>query len=190
MATENLELSGAKWAKKFPGSTNTKDLSGNFRLAVEDFIYTMQEAGIKVKINATFRPSKRSYLMHYSYRIAKNGYDPKKVPSMQGVNINWDHGSKEDSVKAARDMTSALDIQTLQTKPALRSQHNSGLAIDMNLSWGKTVEIKDASGNVVKINTLPRTGMNKQLIAVAATFGVKKYNGPGRDFPHWSNNGR
>lgn len=190
MATETLELSGEKWAKKFPGSTDTRDLSGNFRLAVEDFIYAMQEAGIKVKINATLRPSKRSYLMHYSYRIAKNGYDPKKVPGMQGVNINWDHGSSADSVKAARDMTSALDIQTLQTKPALRSQHNLGLAIDMNLSWAKTIEIKDAAGNIVKINTSPRTCMNKQLIEVGKTYGVKKYNGPGRDFPHWSNNGR
>ncbi len=131
---QELELSGRQWARKFPGSADTKDLSGNFRLAVEGFIYAMQEAGIKVKINATFRPTKRSYLMHYSYRIAKNGYDPKKVPPMQGVNINWDHGTKEESVKAARDMTSALDIQTLQTKPALRSQHNAGLAIDMNIS--------------------------------------------------------
>src|SRR5471032_957607 len=183
-----LELSGRQWARKFPGSEDTRQLSGNFRLAVEEFISAMREAGIKVKINATFRPTKRSYLMHYSYRIAKNGYDSKKVPSMPGVNINWDHGTKEESVKAAKDMTSALDIQTLQTKPALRSQHNSGLAIDMNLSWGKTVEIKDASGNVVKINTLPRTGMNKQLIEVAKTYGVRKYNGPGRDFPHWSNN--
>ncbi|MES2160522.1 MAG: hypothetical protein V4476_05155 [Pseudomonadota bacterium] len=122
--------------------------------------------------------------------LQKNGYDPKKVPSMQGVNINWDHGTKEESVKAARDMTSALDIQTLQTKPALRSQHNAGLAIDMNISWEKTVEIKDASGAIVKINTSPRTGMNKQLIEVARTYGVKKYSGAGRDFPHWSNNGR
>jgi hypothetical protein len=183
------ELSGEKWAKKFPGSTDTRDLSGNFRLAVEEFILAMQEAGIKVKINATFRPSKRSYLMHYSYRIAKNGYDPRKVPSMQGVNINWDHGTLEESVKAARDMTLAMDIQTLQTKPALRSQHNSGLAIDMNLTWEKTIEIKDASGNLVKITTLPRNGMNRQLAAVARTYGIKKYNGPGRDFPHWSNSG-
>jgi len=188
--TNELELSGARWAKRFPGSTNTKDLSGNFRFAVENFIYAMEKAGIKVSINATFRPSKRSFLMHYSYRIARSGYDPKKVPKIQGVSINWDHGSKERSVKAAKEMASAFDIQTLQTKPALRSQHNLGLAIDMSLTWGNSLKIKDADDNVVEINTLPRNGMNKQLIEIGKTYGVKKYSGPGRDFPHWSNNGR
>ncbi|WP_139236231.1 peptidoglycan-binding domain-containing protein [Rugamonas rubra] len=186
---EKLELSGAQWANRFRGSTGTRELSGNFRQAVEDFIYAMKQAGMKVVINSTYRAPKRSYLMHYSWRIAKNGLDPEKIPSMQGVDINWNHGTKEKSVKAAKDMTLAFDTHTLQTKPALRSQHNSGLAIDINVSWGKTVEIKDADGNLVKINTLPRTGMNKQLIAVGKTYGVQKYRGPGRDFPHWSNNG-
>ena len=186
---QELELSGVKWANRFPGSIATRDLSGNFRLAVEEFIYAMKQAGMKVVINSAYRPSKRSYLMHYSWRIAKNGLDPKKVPPMQGVDINWDHGTKEESVKAAREMTIAFDTHTLQTKPAIRSQHNFGLAIDINVSWEKTTEIKDAAGNLVKINTLPRTGMNKQLAAVGKTYGVQKYRGPGRDFPHWSNNG-
>src|SRR5471032_970715 len=131
---KELELSGEKWAKKFPASIDTKDLSGNFRLAVEDFLYAMKEAGIKISINTTYRPPKRSYLMHYSYRIAKNGYDPKKVPRMQGVNINWDHGTKEKSFKAAKDMLPALNIEKQVLKPAIRSQHNLGLAIDMSLS--------------------------------------------------------
>ena len=34
----NEELSGEEWGRKFPGSTNTRDLSGNFRLAVEEAI--------------------------------------------------------------------------------------------------------------------------------------------------------
>jgi hypothetical protein len=186
---KELELSGAQWANKFTGSVATRDLSGNFRLAVEDFIYAMKQAGMKVVINSTFRPSKRSYLMHYSWRIAKNGLDPKTIPPMQGVDINWDHGTKEESIKAARDMTIAFDTHTLQTKPAIRSQHNFGLAIDINVIWKNTIEIKDADGNLVKINTLSRTGMNKQLAAVGKTYGVQKYKGPGSDFPHWSNNG-
>ena len=86
-------------------------------------------------------------------------------------------------------MLIVLQINHLPIKPALRSQHNSGLAIDMDLVWRGTVEVKDASGNMVKIATLPRNGMNRQLIAAAATYGVKKYSGPGSDRPHWSNNG-
>lgn len=183
------ELSGEKWGRKFPGSTNTRDLSGNFRLAVEDFLYAMKEAGIRVAINATYRPPQRSYLMHYAWRIARKQLDPQHIPKMAGVHIEWDHGEIDASVKAAKAMLIVLQINHLPIKPALRSQHNSGLAIDMDLLWSGTVEVKDASGNLVKITTLPRTGMNRQLIAVAATYGVKKYSGPGSDLPHWSNNG-
>jgi hypothetical protein len=39
---KELELSGAQWANKFTGSVATRDLSENFRLAVEDFIYAMK----------------------------------------------------------------------------------------------------------------------------------------------------
>jgi hypothetical protein len=183
------ELSGEKWGRKFPGSTKTKDLSGNFRLAVEDFLSAMKEAGIRVAINATYRPPQRSYLMHYAWRIARKQLDPKHIPKISGVNIEWDHGEIDASVKAAKAMLIVLQINNLPIKPALRSQHNSGLAIDMDVEWSGTVEVKDASGNMVKIATLPRTGINRQLIAIAATYGVKKYSGPGSDRPHWSNNG-
>ena len=183
------ELSGERWGRKFPGSTNTMGLSGNFRLAVEDFLYAMKEAGIRVAINATYRPPQRSYLMHYAWRLARQQLDPQHIPRMAGVHIAWDHGEIDASVKAAKAMSIVLQINHLPIKPALRSQHNSGLAIDMDLLWSGTVEVKDASGNLVRIATLPRTGMNRQLIAVAATYGVKKYNGPGSDRPHWSNNG-
>lgn len=181
------ELSGEKWGRKFPGSSDTRDLSGNFRLAAEDFISAMEAAGIKVVISATYRPSKRSYLMHYAWRIAKKQIGATKVPKMEGVNIKWDHGSDEESIKAAKEMLPALNISNLPIKPAIRSQHNLGLAIDMSLSWNKAIDIQDASGKIVKINTLPRNGLNRQLIAVGRSYGVQKFRG--RDDPHWSNNG-
>lgn len=150
----------------------------------------MTEAGIKVKVDATYRPVKRSYLMHWSWRIVKEGMDPATVPAMVGVDIEWAHPTKVQSVKAAADMVDALSIRRLRTRPALSSQHNNGLAIDMSISWAGTVSIKDAKGTVVRINTMPRTGMNRQLIAVGASYGVKKYVGGSRDMPHWSNTGR
>lgn len=87
-------------------------------------------------------------------------------------------------------MVDALSMRRLRTKPALRSQHNLGLAIDMAISWQGTVAVKDATGNMVQMETAPHTGMYRQLIAVGATYGVKKYCGGGRDVPHWSNTGR
>ena len=47
----------------------------------------------------------------------------------------------------------------------------------------------DANRKLVHINSLPRTGMNQQLIEIGATYGVKKYVGGSKDVPHWSNNG-
>ncbi|SFV16558.1 hypothetical protein [Pseudoduganella namucuonensis] len=87
-------------------------------------------------------------------------------------------------------MVEVMSLRRLRTKPALRSQHNVGLAIDMTLSWSGTVSVMDAKGKLVQIKTAPRTGMNRQLIEIGATYGVKKYAGNGRDEPHWSNDGR
>ncbi|MYM23563.1 peptidoglycan-binding domain-containing protein [Duganella sp. FT135W] len=190
MTTHVTKLSGAHWVRRFDSSSNTRDLSGMFRYAVEDFIAAMTAAGIKVSVSATYRPLKRSYLMHWSWRIVNDGIDPSSIPSVPGVDIEWVHPTTAASVNAAREMVEALSIRRLRTKPALRSQHNAGLAVDMSICWRGAVSIKDATGALVQIKTGPRTGMNKQLIEVGATYGVKKYYDGIKDVPHWSNNGR
>lgn len=157
---------------------------------MEDFIAAMTAAGIKVSIGATYRPVKRSYPMHWSWRIVNDGVDPSSIPVMAGLDIQWAHPTAAASIKAAREMVDALSIRRLRTTPALRSQHNVGLAVDMSISWRGAVSVMDATGAVVQIKTGPRTGMNKQLIQVGATYGVKKYYGGIKDVPHWSNNGR
>ncbi|MBV6325267.1 hypothetical protein [Duganella violaceipulchra] len=172
------------------GSSSTRDLAGTFRHAVEDYIYAMTDAGIDVSIDATYRPVKRSYLMHWSWRIVNDGLDASRIPTLAGVDIEWEHPTKAESIKSASDMVAALSIRRLRTRPALRSQHNFGLAIDMAISWNGTVFVKDARGTLVRIDTMPRTGMNRQLIAVAASDGVKKDYGGNKDVPLWSNNGR
>lgn len=189
-ATSEKEPSGAPWARRFKGSRATDDLTGNFRLAVDDFILAMKAAGMAVVINATYRPVERSYLMHWSWRIGKGKVEPEEVPALAGVDIEWVHATAADSIKAARELMSALGIANLGTSPALRSQHNLGLAIDMSISWNGIVSIMDATGELVRIDTVPRSGMNRQLIEVGRGYGVKKYGGSGRDEPHWSNNGR
>lgn len=186
----NKALSGPQWAQRFPGSKSTRDLSGTFRHAVEDFIQAMTDAGIKVTVEATYRPIKRSYLMHWAWRIVNDRVDADSVPAIDGLDIEWQHRMPAESLHAAKGMVDAFAMRRLRTRPALRSQHNLGLAIDMSLTWRGTVSVKDANGKTVQINTTPRTGMNRQLIEIGATYGVKKYAGSGRDAPHWSNNGR
>jgi hypothetical protein len=128
--------------------------------------------------------------MHWAWRIVNDKTDVSAVPAMIGVDIEWQHPAAADAVQAAKGMVDALSMHRLRTRPPLRSQHNLGLAIDMSLSWHGTVSVKDANGKLVTIGTSPRTGMNRQLIEIGATYGVKKYSGGGRDAPHWSNNGR
>lgn len=184
------ERSGPSWAKKFRGSSDTRDLTGSFRLAVEEFVLAMKEARIRVVINATYRPTKRAYLMHWSWLVGKGQVKPEDVPALDGVDIEWVHDSTAESVKAAKELMSALGIASLGARPALRTQHNLGLAIDMSISWGGSVTIRDATGKAVVIKTLPRTGMNHELIKVGQSYGVRKFSGGARDVPHWSNNGR
>lgn len=84
----------------------------------------------------------------------------------------------------------AFDMNALNTAPALRSLHNEGQAIDMSISWTGTVRVKDGNGKLIEVKTLPRSGMNSQLKAIGASYGVKKFVGGARDKPHWSINGR
>jgi hypothetical protein len=116
------ELSGATWAKRFAGSNCTRDLSGTFRHSVEDFICAMTAAGIDVVVDATYRPIKRSYLMHWCWRIVNDGADTANIPALPGVEIEWQHPSKAESIKAASDMVVALSIKRLRTRPALKSR--------------------------------------------------------------------
>jgi hypothetical protein len=149
----------------------------------------LQNAGATVKINATYRPPERAYLMHYAYRIAREGLDPRQVPARNGVDIDWVHrdsAGKFDlaaSRNAAEDMVNAYDIVH---RPALYSQHTRRLAIDMSISWEGTLTIRNAKNKTVRITSTPRTGQNSKLIAVGKSFGVEKLIS---DPPHWSSDG-
>jgi hypothetical protein len=132
--------------------------------------------------------------MHWSWLIVKRDLDPANVPAMDGVDINWMHVgtdgkySRVTSVAAAREMVSGFNMQSLGVAPALQSRHLVGCGIDMNIRWTGTLTIADGDGNIIKIESFPHSGMNKQLHRVGASYGVIKYNRAGRDEPHWSDN--
>jgi len=115
--------------------------------------------------------------MHWSWMVGKSLVDPAKVPAQSGVAIDWDHGDKDASVKAAQAMMSAYK---LKYKPSLTSRHIKGCAIDMTITGivGKTM--KDAKGNDVEVKSVT------ELYAIGAGYGVKKLVS---DPPHWSDTG-
>jgi hypothetical protein len=195
LLSRSRSLSGRQWITQFEGSTSLAALRLGFRKNVEAFVAALREAGAIVRVTATVRTAERAYLMHWSWRIVKQGFEPQKVPEMRGVDIEWAHKrpdgsySRQQSVAAAADMVRSFGIDGLGVAPALQSRHMEGRAVDMKIEWRGELAIKDAKGNVVRISTLPRSGRNSALHGVGATYGVIKYNRSGRDDPHWSDTG-
>lgn len=191
----NLELSGRCWVSQYRGSNSLEDLRQPFRGYAEAFVDALRDAGATVTINATYRPPKRAYLMHWCWKIARNRISPEAVPAMDGVPISWKHYGREEkyseelSVTAAREMVRAFHMERLGVAPSLRSRHTVRCGIDMSISWDRDLRLPDGYGHIVKIATVPQTGMNEQLHAVGASYGVIKYNRRGRDDPHWSDTG-
>ena len=97
---------------------------------------------------------------------------------MNGVNIEWNHGSLEASKSAAKDMVRAYNIAYA---PALGTRHYTRLAIDMTITGVIGKSVSNSNGDIVKINT------SKNLYNVGATYGVVKLVS---DPPHWSIDGR
>jgi hypothetical protein len=128
--------------------------------------------------------------MHWSFRIAKQGYDPSKVPAMTGVDIEWvhrdaaNHVDLQASKDAAKQMVAGYGIVYA---PALTSRHTEGKAIDMDIAWSAaTLTIAPPKGAAVPITSQPHTGGNADLQRVGKAYGVIKL---ASDPPHWSSDG-
>ena len=71
-------------------------------------------------------------------------------------------------------------------RPSLTSLHIFGKAIDMDIAWDGKLAMRRRNGASKTIASLPRSGLNHELWAVGATFGVLKLPS---DPPHWSSTG-
>ena len=87
------------------------------------------------------------------------------------------------SQNAAEDMVHNYGIVY---KPALNSNHTRKTAVDMDITWAGSLKISNASGAISTITSTPRNGQNRDLHAVAKTYGVYKLLS---DPPHWSADG-
>jgi hypothetical protein len=187
--------SGVAWVAQYPTSSSVSDCVEPFNSNLTAFIAALTAAGASVSVAATLRPAQRAYLMHWCWSIVNANADPRTTPAMAGVNIAWVHTDANGvydaaaSIAGAHAMVNAYGMQNLNTAPALNSKHISGLAVDMSITWAGDLSINNKSGTAVVITSSPRTGMNADLHAVGATYGVIKYVGGSADMPHWSDNG-
>lgn len=189
--SQGSELSGRSWVNRFSGSRSIDALTGSFRENIKMFLGALQAARATIIIADTLRPPERAYLMHFSFRIARESLDPAKVPSMPEVGIQWVHRDKNGlpDVVASRDAAEQM-VQAFHIvyQPALKSRHTQGLAIDMNITWQGDLKIAAADMNQVVISSTPRDGAgNTTLHEIGASYGVIKLL---KDAPHWSSDGR
>jgi hypothetical protein len=164
--------SGVKWISQYPTSTSLDDLAEPFRGNVNRFIASLR------------------HLMHFAFAIAREKEDPRRVPAMRNVDIQWVHQNAHGepdlaaSKVAAQEMVEGYDIEF---KPVLGSRHTEGNAIDMTITWNNDLVIVNGSGAKVTISSLPRNGAgNTDLHHVGMSHGVIKLSS---DPPHWSSDG-
>jgi hypothetical protein len=183
------ELSGVAWVAKFPTSKSTATLVDAFRTKCDAFIAAIKAGGGTVTINATLRPPERAYLMHWSFAINAGEVDPDDVPPHAGVDIEWVHkkaNGSPDMPKSREAAAAMVHAYGIVHRPSLTSLHIFGKAIDMKIGWSGTLKVKQKNGTEKSIGSLPRTGLNHELWAVGATYGVLKL---ATDPPHWSSTG-
>lgn len=172
-----VTLSGPSWVELYPTSRSTGTLAEPFQTKAERFITALEAAGIAVKLNATYRPPERAYLMRYAWDIAHGKVRPQEVPAMPGVLVQWNHGNEAASVAAARAMVAAYG---LAYRPSLTSLHIERRAIDMTITGWAGKSVRDGQGALKVLKTA------EDLYALGASYGVKKLRS---DPPHWSDSG-
>jgi len=183
-------LTGREWAQKFPTSKEISDLDASFALRVRKYLSALRGAGAMVQILATKRPRERTYLMHWAWRIAKQNFDPRQIPAMPRLDINWWHGEASRSRSAAQEMVEAFGINGVTKPPALNSHHNEGKAIDLRISWAGDLKIRDGRGLERTITSKPRDETNAELMAVGRSYGVFHALDVDKEKVHWSVDGR
>jgi len=170
-------------------SSSLDDLADPFRTNVKAFIKALKDAGATVDVENTKRSDKRAYLFHWCWKIGLNKAKPSEATPMTGVDIEWDHGDAEQSKKGGKEMIDGFGLAVPPNStnaPALNSNHISGKAIDMTISWTGTIKVKKKDGTEESIPFMSNVNGNTKLHAVGASYGVKKLT---TDAPHWSIDG-
>jgi hypothetical protein len=170
-------------------STSVEDLVDPFRTNIKSFIQALVSAGANVQVSTTKRSGQRAYLFHWCWLIGLGKAKPSDAPAMAGVDIEWDHGDPQKSKDGAKKMIDGfgLAVPPLNINaPALNSNHITGRAIDMTVTWAGTINIKKKDGTTESVTFMPDVDKNTKLHSVGATYGVRKL---ATDAPHWSDDG-
>lgn len=171
-------------------STSVDDLESKFKADVKKFIQALKDAGATVTISATKRNKKRAYLFHWCWKLSQGKVKASAIPTLAGVDIEWDHGDEAKSKKAAKEMVTGFGLAVpprSTNPPSLTSNHIAGKAIDMTIKWSGKMKVENNTGKKIEVTYMSNVNSNTVLHSVGASYGVKKLK---TDAPHWSYNGR
>ncbi|WP_020586145.1 hypothetical protein [Desulfobacter curvatus] len=179
------------WANAHAKNSNkVDDLEVSFKNAATAFIKALKDAGATVNVSTTKRSDKRAYLFHWSWKISQGKCKPSDAQKMIGVDIEWNHGDLAKSKSGALEMVNGFGLAIPPRSinpPSLTSNHISGKAIDMTITWTGTIKVKKKDGTAVSVTSSPNVNTNTILHSIGESYGVKKLK---TDAPHWSYNGR
>jgi hypothetical protein len=178
------------WANTNAKNSNSvEDLVEPFKTDAKSFIKALQDAGATVDVMATLRSDKRAYLFHWCWLIGLGKAKASDADAMIGVDIEWNHGDDEKSQSGAKDMIVGFNLAIppdSTNAPALHTNHSFGQAIDMEITWKGTINIKQKDGSLQAVAFMPAVDQNLKLHAIGASYGVRKLP---TDAPHWSLDG-
>lgn len=186
-AGERVKLpSGMAWVGRYPISKLEEDLNSDFDSDVRKFTTLLQKAGARVEFVSTLLPPERAYLMHWAWRIAKEGFDPQAVPDMKDVNIQWWHGDYKASLDAAWEMVHGFKISEQKEPPPLVDDYTEGNVVALRIRWsGKLVLYKDQPNEQI-IERGPTDTTNPALIPLADKHHLFYHlTVPDSDEVHW-----
>ena len=171
-------------------SDRMEDLAEPFRTNAKAFKKALEDAGATVTVKSTKRDAKRAYLFHWSWKIYLGKAKPSEATAMTGVEIEWDHGNEAASKAGAKAMVDGFGLAVPPAStvaPSLASNHISGKAIDMKITWTGELKVKKKDGTVVSVMFIADPNTNTKLHQVGESYGLKKHTG---DAPHWSVDGK
>ena len=171
-------------------SSQIEHLIEPFRSQATAFIKALRDAGATVDVTATKRSARRAYLFHWSWKIALGKCKPSEATTLEGVDIQWDHANDAASRKGAQEIVTGFGLAVPPRSinaPALTSNHITGQAIDMDITWTGTIHVKNQLGKSSPVTFMSNVNANTVLHAIGASYGVLKL---ATDAPHWSHNGR
>ena len=171
-------------------STSLDDLVDPFKTNAKAFITALDDAGATVSVSTTRRSDQRAYLFHWCWMIGLGKAKASEATTMLGVDIEWDHGDAEKSKQAAKEMIDGFGLAippSSTNAPSPVTNHSSGKAIDMNITWTGTIKIKKKDGTEASVLFMWDVNKNTKLHGVGASYGLVKLT---TDAPHWSLDGR